>query len=57
MYEVSLSISPAGCGQIVTMFIPLNRMVNSDEALPSISPVCRGYLMKMLITLKQRDIF
>ena len=33
MYEASLSISPAGCAQIVTMFITLNHMVYFDQIL------------------------
>ena len=54
MFEASLRISPAGCGQIVTMFITLNRTVYFDQILlihmqNDDGPTGRVQKLKMLI--------
>ena len=43
--------------QIIIKNIFQHCLDTSLHNLPSISPVCRGHLMKMLITLEQRGIF
>ena len=43
--------------QIIIKHIFQHCLDISLHNLPSISPVCRGHLIKMLITLKQRGIF
>ena len=43
--------------QIIIKHIFQHCLDTSLHNLPSISPVCRGHLMKMLITLEKRGIF
>ena len=43
--------------QIIIKHIFQHCLDTSLDNLPIISPVCRGHLMKMLITLEQRGTF
>ena len=49
--------SPGMFAQIIVKHIFQHCLDTSLHKLPSISPVCRVHLMKMLITLEQRGIF